>query len=84
LHGSPAVSELDLLSVAKRVPGEPLRAPRPPTPPPPAPGFAPFSRVEAETYTLVRYRTSPPAAVSAQMLEGQTLTGARGAALLVP
>jgi mannosyltransferase len=84
LHALSVVSEVDLLSVARRAPGKPLRPPRPPTPPPPAPGFATLSRVQAETFTLVRYRASPPAPVSARMLAGQTLTGSRGSALLVP
>jgi mannosyltransferase len=84
LRGSTAVSELDLLSVANRQPGQPLRAPRPPTPPPPVPGFAAFSRVEQESFTLIRYRASPPAQVSARRLAGETLSGGHGVVLLVP
>jgi uncharacterized membrane protein len=79
-----AVEELDLLSLAIRKPGGPLHTPRPPSPPPPLPGFKLFERVEGSTFTLVRYRASRPLPVSRSILTRRTLTGRRGAVLLLP
>ena len=72
---SVAVAEIDLLAGARRRLGavEEAHTPRPPTPAPPAAGFSAVERVEAEKFTLVRYRAAAPLEVSLATLEGAAL-----------
>ena len=69
------IAEIDLLAGARRTLGavQEARTPRPPTPAPPAAGFSPVERVEAEKFTLVRYRASAPIEVSLPTLQGAAL-----------
>lgn len=69
------IAEIDLVAGARRTLGavEEARTPRPPTPAPPAAGFSLVERVEAEKFTLVRYRASAPIEVSLATLQGAAL-----------
>lgn len=80
---SQRVSEVDLLSLAEREPGEPPHTPRPPTPAPPVRGLKFVERVEGPMFTLVRYLAPRRVAVTAPMLADRALTGDRGAVLLM-
>ncbi len=83
-RGTLPVAGLDLLSLATREPGGPLKTPRPPNPPAPVPGFRLLDRVEGSTFTLVRYRAPRPLPVSAAELAERSLTGDRGVVWLLP
>ncbi|HEX8064925.1 MAG TPA: glycosyltransferase family 39 protein [Thermoleophilaceae bacterium] len=57
------VSEIDLVAVASRRPGQTPRPPRPPAPT--VPGFAPAARRETDTFTLIRLVAPRPTPISA-------------------
>ncbi len=75
------ITELDVVGFTPRGPGDPSDPPRPPSPPP-LPGFGPPERIEADTYTLVRYRSPTPLRFADVQLYGSSLFG-RTAELLV-
>jgi hypothetical protein len=84
LEGPPEVSEVDVLRLARRETGEPLRPPSAPPRPLPMPGFRLLERVQGETFTIDRYRASSSTPVSLATLEVKSLTGEKGSALLLP
>jgi 4-amino-4-deoxy-L-arabinose transferase-like glycosyltransferase len=84
LESPSQVSEVDLLRLARRETGEPLRQPTGPPRPLPTPGFRLLERVHGETFTIDRYRASSSRRVSPAALEVEWLAGGEGSALLLP
>jgi len=74
-------TEMDVVGFAPRGPGDAPHAPRPPNPPT-LPGLSPPERIETDTYTVLRYRSSPPRAFEDNLLYGSSL-GAVQAELVV-
>jgi mannosyltransferase len=70
------ITEFDVVGFTPRGPGDPSNPPRPPSPPP-LPGFGPPQRIEADTYTLVRYRSPTPLNFPDASLYGGALGGAQ-------
>jgi uncharacterized membrane protein len=82
--GSLKVREIDLVAGARRPLGSISNptTPRPPTPSAPAPGFALAERVEADKFTLIRYRSGAARPVSVGALRAAALGDSRSVVLL--
>ncbi|MEJ7568869.1 MAG: glycosyltransferase family 39 protein [Gaiellaceae bacterium] len=77
------ISEIDLVAGARRPLGsiaEP-QTPRPSTPTAPDPRFRVVERVEADRFTLIRYRSATPVSVSIELLRAVALDSGRVAVL---
>ena len=81
--GQLRVSEIDLIAGARRPKGSIAdpSTPRPTTPAAPDPRFAVVERVEADRFTLIRYRSAAPVSVSVERLRSAALDSGRNAVL---
>ena len=78
------VSEIDLIAGARRPLGSIAdpRTPRPAAPAAPDPRFRVVERVEAERFTLIRYRSPEPVTLSVETLLARALDSGRAAVLV--
>jgi hypothetical protein len=76
-QGSVRLTEIVLLAGARRELGqlEKPEVPRPSTPAPPVDGFAAVERIEAEHFTLVRFRSPTPVRVPFEALSAAAIDG---------
>jgi hypothetical protein len=77
------VQEIDVIGLNPRGPGDASNPPRPPSAPAP-PGFTEVERVEAETYTLVRYRAGEQLELPEAPLYGMALGGVQSELVVQP
>ena len=77
------VREVDVIGLNPSGPGDAADPPRPPSGPAP-PGFQEVERVEADTYTLVRYRAGSDAALPEEPLYGLALGGVEAELVVQP
>ena len=80
-----AVRELDVIAIPPQTTGSGIAPPVRPTAPLPVPaGFALSGTVDAQTYTVLRYRSPVPVTVSAGTLAGAHLGSSGALALIQP
>ncbi|MBA3301808.1 MAG: glycosyltransferase family 39 protein [Thermoleophilaceae bacterium] len=77
-----AVTEVDLIGLAERRPDESPEPPRRTAQPVPEPGFREIERIEAPTYTLIRYRSAKPIGFNPGGLAFNRLGDSRAAVLV--